>query len=147
MIDPIRVKVSPQSLKSPFVALEYLDLIKPNYSIRTNLFFLAFFITEVRGGFLVDAVVCEVSEQVVNFGTFVSVLVGGESDQTVVIEVDTEWVHTGDENIKSQVKLGLVDQVRSGYVSEHGNYYRNKFYLRITSVPRVASWLVSGSTC
>ena len=103
------------------MALEYQDLMKPKCSSMTHLLFLAFFITEVRGGFLVDAVVGEVSEQVVNFGTFVCVLIGGESDQTVVIEVDTEWVHTGDEHVKSQVKLGLVDQVRSGYVSGHDN--------------------------
>ena len=64
----------------------------------------------------VDAVVGEVGENVVHLGALVSVLVGSKPDEAVIIEVDTEGVHTGHQDVKSQVKLGLVDEVRPGNI-------------------------------
>ena len=34
---------------------------------------------------------------------------GGKPDETVIVEVDTEGVNTGQEDIETEVKLGLVD--------------------------------------
>ena len=83
---------------------------------KCHLSLQTFFIAEVGGRLLVDAVVCEVGEDVMYFGAFIAVLVGSEPDQPVIIEVDTQGVHAGDEHVQAEVKLGLIYQVRSGNI-------------------------------
>ena len=89
------------------------DNIRQNIHLFTKLIiidlsFLGLLVTKVAGRLLVDTVVGEVGEHVVHLGALVGVLIGGEPDQAVIIEVDTERVQAGNQDIEPQVKLGLV---------------------------------------
>ena len=46
-------------------------------------------------------------------------LVGGESDESLVVEVDDEGVDAGDEDVDAEVVLGAVDEVRPRDVPLH----------------------------
>ena len=62
-------------------------------------------------------------EQVLDLGAFVGVFVGGEPDEAVVVEVQPQGVDAGDQQVQTEVELGLVDQVRPRNVSL--NYQRS----------------------
>ena len=83
----------------------------------THLFLLAFFIVYVGRGFLVDAVVGQMGEDVLHLRALVGVLVGGEPHQTVVVEVESQRVDGGDQQVKPEVELCLVNQIWPGHVS------------------------------
>ena len=76
-----------------------------------------YFQNRIAGRFLVDAIVGKMSEDVMHLGALVGVLVGCEPDQSVIIEVDSEGVHAGHQDVESQVKLGLVDKIGSCNIS------------------------------
>ena len=82
-----------------------------------HLFLLAFFIIHVGRRLFVDAVVGEMGEHVLHLGALVGVLVRGEPHQTVVVEVESQRVDGGDQQVKAEVELCFVDQIRPSHIS------------------------------
>lgn len=65
--------------------------------------------------FLLDGVVCKVHKEVIDvFGVLARSLVflGGESSQTLLVDIDTQGIHSVDESVDPQVELQTIYQVR-----------------------------------
>ena len=52
-------------------------------------------------------------EQILNFGALVGVFVGCEPDEAIIVEIQPQRIDTCHQEIQSEVKFGLIDQVRS----------------------------------
>ena len=111
--------MSPQRFQRPFVSL-MKTVSKSVSGILVHLSLRAVLVAHVGGGVLVDAVVGEMSEHISNFCALIAVLVGSKPefqnrvaavthfsapDKTVVIEVDSEGVDTGDQHVEAQIKF------------------------------------------
>ena len=59
---------------------------------------------------LVDAVVGQMNEVVLNLCRIIAVLCCGKSNQAIFIDVELDWIDTGEENIETQIKLETFDK-------------------------------------
>ena len=82
------------------------------------LLLLSLLIADVRRGLLVDAVVCQVGEQILHLRALVGVLVRSKPHEPVIIQIQPKGVDGGHQQVQAEVKLGLVDEVRPGDISE-----------------------------
>ena len=101
LVDPVLRKVLPQRAQRPLVPLPLLRVLVGPVAVRV----------------LVDRVVGEVHVDVGELGAVGGVLVGGEADEALLVEVDAERAERGHEHVNAEVVLGAVDQVRLGDVA------------------------------
>ena len=83
-----------------------------------SLLLLSLLIADVRRGLLVDAVVGQVGEQILHLRALVGVLVRSKPHEPVIIQIQPKGVDGGHQQVQAEVKLGLVDEVRPGDISE-----------------------------
>ena len=101
VVNPVGMEVSPQGLQGPLVSLLLLGLL----------------VADVSGGLLVDAIVSQVSEQILHLRAFVGVFIRGEPHEPVIIEIQPQRVNGGYQQVQAEVEFSFINEVRPRNIS------------------------------